>query len=109
MLSGRRSRDWRFITRAQLVAVVLPTMVVMTTAFVVSAILAPSIRAFAPPAPTEPPETSTHPDGSEQQQNREFLHLKPYLSVRASSQQWVVVKTLADVGSSAARAMPAGR
>jgi hypothetical protein len=82
---GRRSRDWRFITQTRLVAVVLPTMVVMTAALAVSAILAPPIRAFAPPVPTEPPKTSTHPDGSQQQKNRKSFHLKPYLSIRASS------------------------
>jgi hypothetical protein len=63
---AKTGRDWQFITQTQLVAVVLPTVVVMTAALAVSAILAPSIRAFAPPVSTEPPETSTHTDGSQQ-------------------------------------------
>jgi len=92
----------------QLVVVVVPTMVVMTAALVVSSILAPSIWAFAPPAPTEPPETSAHPDGSQQQQNRESLHLKPYLSVCRIVPALAVVQTVADVRSSVARGMPAG-
>jgi hypothetical protein len=65
-----------------------PTMIVMTAALVVSSIFAPPIRAFAPPASTESPETSANTDGSQQQQNRESFHLKPYLSIRASSPHW---------------------
>jgi hypothetical protein len=85
---AKTGRDWQFITQTQLVAVVLPTVVVMTAALAVSAILAPSIRAFAPPVPSEPPETSTHSDNSQQQQNRKSFHLRPCLSICASSSRW---------------------
>jgi hypothetical protein len=103
-----RSHAWQSIAYGQLVVVVVPTMVVMTAALVVSSILAPSIGAFAPPAPTEPPETSAHPDGSQQQQNRESFHLKPYLSVCRVVPALAVVQTVADARSSVARGMPAG-
>ena len=76
--------------------VVAPTMVAMTAvavvmfALAVSSILAPPIRTFTPPAPAEAPETSARPDGSQQQQqDRESLHLKPHLSVCASSERWL--------------------
>jgi len=68
--------------KSQLVVAVVPAT------FVVSSILAPSIRAFAPPVPSEAPEAPTHSDNSQQPHNRQSFHWKPCLSIRASSPRW---------------------
>jgi hypothetical protein len=93
-LVRRRSHDWRLVVVVATL-VVAPTMVAMTAvavvmfALLVSLMLARPIRTFTPPAPAEAPETSARPDGNQQQQDRESFHLKPYLSVCASSPRWL--------------------
>ena len=90
----RRSHHWRLVVVVATL-VVAPTMVAMTAvavvmfALLVSLMLARPIRTFTPPAPAEAPETSARPDGNQQQQDRESFHLKPYLSVCASSPRWL--------------------
>jgi hypothetical protein len=88
----RRSHDWRLVVVvATLVVapmVAMTAVVVVMFALLVSSILAPPIRTFTPPAPAEAPETSARPDGSQQQQDRPSFHLKPCLSVCASSPRW---------------------
>ncbi len=91
--AGRMRRDWRLVVVVATL-VVPPTMVVvtavpfMTFAPAVCSILVPPIWAFAPPASTLPPETSARPESGQKQEDQEFSHLKPYLSVCASSPRW---------------------
>jgi len=99
---------WKIITYGQLVVVVVPTMVVMTAALVVSSILAPSIWAFAPPAPTEPPETSAHPGRQPAAAESRVSSFEAIPSVCRIVPALAVVQTVADVRSSVARGMPAG-
>jgi hypothetical protein len=80
------------------------TAIVMTAvpfmpALVVSSMLLPPVRAFAP-GPTHSPVTSVRPDGSQNQQNQQSSHLKPYLSsIRSAVPALAVVRTVADVTS----------
>jgi len=97
-----RGRNWRLVVVVAAL-VVPPTMIAtaavpfMTFASAVSSILLPPIWAFAPPASTLSPEASARPEGGQKQQNREFSHLKPYLSIRTSSR--VGGQTVADLAS----------
>jgi hypothetical protein len=80
-------------------AIVMTAVPFMTFALVVSSILAPPIRAFAPSAPTHSPVTSVRPDGSQKQQDQQSFHLKPYLSVRGIVPALAVVQTVVDLAS----------
>jgi hypothetical protein len=80
-------------------AIVMTAVPFVPSALIVSSMLLPPVRAFAP-GPTHSPVTSVRPDGSQKQQNQQSSHLKPYLSsIRGTVPALAVVRTVADITS----------